>query len=216
MTGRRLRLMALVAMLALAVGATAMFAPGAEAKKKGKVKAFNAQITVNGPIPDGVDDTTSIPLTSTITVPKKYKGKVVGDVNVVGLQTTGSGPGAANNLEATLVAPNGRSIDLFAFIGDESPSIGPMTIDDSGAAICSSSTNPCLNGVQTLYPPFAGVANTIFNFIGQFPTNGPLATFDGVGMRGVWTLIVSDQSSGDTSVLNAWGLQIVPAKPPKA
>jgi subtilisin-like proprotein convertase family protein len=218
----RMRVTLIMAFLVLAIVAAGALAPAALAKKKStKAKTFNASVTVNKPIPDAVNNTTvSTPLTSTITVPKKkYKGKVVGDVNVTGLQTTGSGTGAANDLEASLVAPNGRTIDLFAFIGDVS--IGPMTIDDSGTGICyQPPTNICLDGTRTLGPPFAGTANTIWNFAGGFPTDGPLATFDGIPMKGTWTLIVSDQSSGGgsngTSTLNKWGLQITPAKPPTA
>jgi hypothetical protein len=220
-TGRRYGLRATALLLAVVIAAMGALAAGADAKKKkSKAKNFSAQVTVNQTIPDAVTGAVSTPLTSTINVPKKFKGKVVGDVNVTRLQTTGSDPGTANDLTATLVAPSGRSTDLFAFIGAGSPSLGPMTIDDSGAAICNSSSDPCLNGFQTLYPPFAGAANTTFSFAGIFPTNGPLATFDGVRMNGIWTLVVSDQSSGGpddgTSVLNQWGLQISAAKPPKA
>jgi hypothetical protein len=209
---------AAVATLALALSLGLGLSVGAEAKKKsGKVKTFRATKGVNAPIPDGALDARSTPLLSTISVPKKYKGKVVGDVNVTGIQTTGSEAGAANDLFASLIAPNGRTIDLFVGVGDQS--LGPWTIDDdTSTAICPlAAPAQCPDSTRTLSPPFAGRSNTVFNFNGSFPTNGPLATFNGLKMKGTWTLLVADLGppgvDNGTSALNGWGLVIAPAKP---
>jgi hypothetical protein len=44
-----------------------------------------------------------------------------------------------------------------------------------------------------------------------------LAFFNGLKMRGTWTLTVLDDNDDNvTSVLNAWGLKIKAAKPVKA
>jgi hypothetical protein len=202
------------------VGALALLclASTAQAKKKGsgKVKTFNSMIAANQAIPDSPTTGASTPLKSTIVVPKKYKGKVVADLNVTGLHTTGSAPGAANDLTGYLTAPNGRSFQLFYLVGDQN--LGPWTIDDdTSVGICNNTVpTPCTDPDQSLNRPFIGTSNTLFNDVGQYPMNGTLAIFNGVSMRGTWTLTVVDTSTGPnngTSALNQWGLQITPAKP---
>ncbi len=221
MAGRRTRT-ALAASLALAlIGLLATAGPAEAAKKKAKTGPFSQMKAVNAAIPEGpAAGNRATPLVSTITVPKKYKGKVVGDVNVTGIQTTGSGAGAGNHLGASLSAPNGRTIDLFVGIGGVAlQSIGPWTIDDdTSVSICNqTSAIPCTDATRTLYPPFAGTSNTIFNFSGGFPPNGPLASFYRVPMNGTWTFRIFDLTNTGalTSTLNQWGLRVTPAKPVK-
>ena len=199
--------MALVLLLVIALAVPA----GAVAKKKKGGNTFSAQQTVNAPIPDhaaGMGAPPSVPVVSTISVPKRFKGKVVKDLNVTGIQTTGTGVTPAADLLASLTAPNGRTIDLFFSIG--SISIGPLTIDDdTPVAICNSTpAAPCADPLQSLYQPFAGTANTVSNGAGSFPTNSPLAGFNGLKLRGAWTLTIRDIANTETSVLNQWGLRI--------
>ena len=210
MSARRRRI-ALAGVLALALSICAAPAPAVAAKKKGKGNAnvFTKQLQANAPIPDGVAATVTVPLVSTITVPKKFKGKLVRDVNVTALQTTGTAANSAAGLTATLLSPSGRRIDLFVSLPGQS--IGPLTIDDdTPAGICTSAPPAvCGDGTRTLYRPFAGTANTIWNFAGQFPTNGPLASFDGLKMKGTWSLVIRDNAAGSgDSTLNQWGLRI--------
>ena len=204
------------AALALCAGlVVAMPLTGAQAKKKSaKVKTFNGA-GGTGAIPQYVAASPQA-LKTTLVVPKKYKGKTVGDLNVTSIRTTGSDAGAANDLVAELTAPGGRTVNLFSNVGTQS--IGPWTLDDdSEASICPGiPPAQCPDSTRTLSPPFAGTSNLIYNFAGSFPTNGPLATFDGVKMNGTWTLTVFDTATGatnGTSSLDGWGLRIVPAKP---
>ena len=152
----------------------------------------------------------STPLRSSITVPKKFKGKVVGDVNVTGIQITGSAPGAVTPLIARLTSPSGRTIVLWR--GKGSQSIGPWTLDDdTKTEICDATPPPpCTNSNQTLNRPFAGTSNLINN---DAPSWLPLASFDGTVMAGTWTLTIADLANTLTNTLNQWGLQITPAKP---
>jgi hypothetical protein len=212
---------AVAAVLTVALCSAGGLAAGAGAKKKGKKAGpFAATKVANAAIPNPAAVTTSIPVLSTITVPKKYKGKVVGDVNLTGLQTTGNAAGASDDLAASLSAPNGRTIDLFVNVGGPAnQSLGPWTIDDdTSTSICGTpAATPCADPTQTLHPPFAGTSNTIRNFNQNFPVNGPMASFDGVPMRGTWTLRIFDliPAGATTSTLNQWGLRIRPAKPVK-
>ena len=214
---RRQRL-AIVGVLALAlvtaIGMT--FGASADAKKKKKgPSVYQATQSPNAAIPNNsASPAPSTPFVSTFTVGKKFKGKTVGDVNVTGITTTGSGPGAADDLGFRITAPSGRSVTLIKpGIGDQN--IGPLTLDDNTpVAICDRDpSSPCQYFPQQLNRPFAGTAN--LEFLGTAGT-GPLAAFDGLSMRGNWLLTVWDQfTTGTTSVLNSWGLKITAERPVK-
>lgn len=214
---RGTRGLALASVLALATAlAVAPAAHGAKAKKKAP-SVFAGSVQPALAVPNGAAGLTSVPVTSTITVPKKFKGKSVGDVNVTGIRTTGSTNGAASGLFASLRAPNGRTIELFFTLPVTPPSLGPWTLDDDSPVSICTATPPvaCPNPAQALSPPFAGTSNLNYNWAGAFPTNTPLQTFDGVPMRGTWTLRVADLNAGGTNTLDAWGLRIAAAKPVK-
>lgn len=220
MKSKRSRL-AIVGVLTLALTATAGLTVGDAAAKKKKKKAattFVATDAANVAIPDDDPTGASVPVTRTLTVGKKFKGRVVGDVNVTGLQTTGNLPDAADDLHARLTAPNGRTVVLFAEVGDQS--LGPWTMDDdTKVSICDLATPPCENPLATLNRPFAGTANLLHNNddVSTDAPAGPLSQFDGVGMRGAWTLTIWDEvTAGETSTLNQWGLQITRAFPVRA
>jgi hypothetical protein len=208
MSRRKARL-ALVGALALML----VVAPSAaEAKKKGANKFERVQV-LNVPIPDGPAAGPPTAVTSQIKVPKRFKGERVGDLNILSIQTTGLAPGAADDLFFKLVAPNGRMVqpiyDDDSGIGDVS--IGPLTLDDdTRTSICDSPIPNCTDPDATLLRPFAGTAN----LLGMGPAGtGPLSAFDGVKMRGTWTLWVFDNNAGGASTLNTWGLKIKRQKP---
>ena len=202
---------ALLGCLALALCATIGLAASEAGAKKKSASVFQATSAVNAAIPDDAATGPSTPVRTTITVGKKFKGKVVGDLNVTGITTTGSGAGAANDIGFRLSGPNGRSVLLInPGIGDVS--IGPLTLDDdTRTSICDSATLTCADPYATLLRPFAGTANLLF--LGGGGTGG-LSAFDGVGIKGIWTLTVWDEASaGATSTFNSLGLKITAAKP---
>jgi subtilisin-like proprotein convertase family protein len=152
-------------------------------------------------------------VTSTLTVPKSFKGKVVGDLDLTGLRTTGDMLDAANDLSFLLTAPSGLTVTISNAsqngFGDQS--IGPLTFnDDTPTSLCDIVTPPCEDPQQTLVRPFGGTAN---HFAVGSSDTGPLSAFDGTPMRGAWTLTVYDTDAAQTSVLNTWGLSITPAQP---
>jgi hypothetical protein len=215
-SARRLRLLA-AAVLALALCAgLALAATDAGAKKKKGAKVFQATQAVNQAIPDRpANNLTSIAVRSTITVGKKFKGKLVGDLNVTGITTLGNVAGAANDLNFKLTAPNGRSVNLFGGIGGANGiNIGPLTLDDdTRVSLCFSANPPCSDPFATLNPPYVGTANLKFTASGG---TGPLSAFDGVGMRGTWTMSVYDFAAAPpitTSIWSSWGLKITPQAP---
>ena len=207
---------AFLGVLALALSVTVGLTAGSADAKTKKVKTFSEQKTVGAAIPDDAAAGASVPVVSEITVPKKkYKKSLVGDVNVTNLQTSGAVADAADDLFAELTAPNGRTVLLFATVGDIS--LGPWTMDDdTKISICDSPTPPCENPNAQLNQPFAGTSNLLHNNddVSTDGIAGPLSNFDGIKMKGTWTLTIWDEISGQTSTFNQWGLQIKPQKPP--
>jgi hypothetical protein len=202
--------MAAVMALGVCAGIALTFSGPAAAKKKAKTpRFFQSVVQSNAAIPDDAATGHSTPVDSTITVPKKFKGRAVADVNVTSIQTTGSATGAAAHLIMRIIAPNGRSVRLWSGgFGDQS--IGPLTLDDDTPVSICTLTPPCRFGPDTLNRPFAGTSN--LQFLGSGGT-GPLSHLDGVAMRGTWTFEIWDEVAGKTSTLNSWGLEITAARP---
>jgi hypothetical protein len=206
-----------VSIVGLALCVAFGIAAGDAAAKKKKHKTasvFSASVSPNAaildePPPPGHE----IPVVSTITVGKKFKGKTVGDVNVTGIQTTGSAATSAGNLSMSLSAPNGKTVFLEATaLGGQN--IGPLTFDDdTPTSICDSATPTCSDPDATLIRPFVGTANLFGLASGD---TGPLSNFNGSPMRGTWTYRIWDnQNNGFTSVLNSWGLLLTAERPIK-
>jgi hypothetical protein len=207
----RLRLVGIV-LLALSLGVGFAAGDAAAKKKKSKASVFSASVAPNAAIPDRPPSPgQEIPAVSTITVGKKFKGKTVGDVNVTGIQITGSAADAAPDISFSLSSPNGKFVLLEAtqLTGQ---SIGPLTLDDdTRRSICPSPTLTCDDPDSTLTEPFAGTANLFGLRQGDL---APLSNFNGVSMKGTWTFRVWDNdNNGVTSTLNAWGVQITAERP---
>jgi Proprotein convertase P-domain len=206
------RLTSMVLALALAAGLTVLGPTAAGAKKS---KTFERSVAPNAPIPDeSPANAPSVPVRSVITVGKKFKGKVIGDLNVLGITTTGSGANALDELQFKLTGPTGRTVYLVSNNNTGLPgqNLGGLSIDDDvSTSVCKSMT-PCALPNQSLHSPFAGTVNLLG--LGALST-GPLAAFNDLRMRGDWTLTVWDNDDPTTSILNGWGLRIKPAKPAK-
>jgi hypothetical protein len=204
----RLRLAGVVVLALCLVGGVAA-GDSAAKKKKSKASVFAASISPNLAVPDRPPgNTAETAVTSAITVPKKFKGKVVGDLNITGIKTTGDAADSADGLDLMLVAPGGPAV-LFDAGALNGQSIGPTTFDDdTTTSFCADP--PCSDPDQTLMYPYAGTTNLAFTFGGD---TGPLSAFNGTPMRGAWTLYAWDNDSGGINVINSWGLQITAAKP---
>jgi hypothetical protein len=199
-----------VLLLVLCLGAGLAAGDAAAKKKKHKTASvFAGSVSPNLAVPDRpAGNTPETMVTSAITVPKKFKGKVVGDLNITGLKTTGDAANSADSLDLMLVAPGGPAV-LFDAGALNGQSIGPVTFDDDTAtSFCADP--PCSDPDQTLMYPYAGTTNLAFTFGGD---TGPLSVFNGTPMRGAWTLYAWDSNTGGTNVVNTWGLQISAAKP---
>jgi hypothetical protein len=186
---------AVVAVFALLGGA--IFGTAAEAKRQ---NSGRARITkeVNLTIPNRVMGGPWGQLRSTIEVPKKYKGLIIGDVNVT-FQALGSSAESAEDLFVRVSAPNGNTVNLFD--GGLGQNVGPLTLDDeTRVQFCNDPTPPCADPDDTLGPPYFGTARPIES----------LSHLNDGKMRGVWTLSAFDTSAMglDTNTLGSWTLDV--------
>jgi subtilisin-like proprotein convertase family protein len=179
---------------AMALGA---LAPGSAAAKK--AKPLNITETVGAQVPNATPAARG-ELKSTIKAGKKFKGLKIRDVNVT-VQTTGSAPNAAQDLQVRLIAPNGAGVVLFS--GLPGQNIGPLTIDDEARLVVGGITNNIFLG-----PPFVGSVAPGISLFGK-----PLSLMDNGPVRGNWVLSIVDNSSPTTSVLEGWTLNVKTGKP---
>jgi hypothetical protein len=196
------------ALLIAALGALVV-APAAGAKPK----QAKGPLVVTKPVETLVPEASSSPdgpyglLRSTIDVGKRFKGRVIRDVNVTVKTTGATGNNPSNDLTAYLTAPNGATTALFSSLGGLDPgtavSIGPLTLDDDTPTHLVSVYNQ--GDPLSLKPPFTGTAMPIQT----------LASLDSGPVRGTWTLSVVDSFSGgaETSILNFWGLNVATGRP---
>jgi subtilisin-like proprotein convertase family protein len=95
-------------------------------------------------------------------------------------------------LEATLIAPDGRRVLLFRHLGIDGDNYTNTTFDDEAAT-----------PITAADPPFTG----------RFRPQGSLADFDGMVPLGLWRLEVNDLMQSYTGVLTAWSLTFETAEP---
>lgn len=200
--------LALLAVLSLALSATVGMVGAADAAKKKKKKGSNAAAITksNIPIADrGVGAPQAAVTPVTFAVPKSFGKKQVGNVDVT-LQVTGSGPDYLDDLNARLVSPGGRRVALDIPASGLAPnqSFGPLRYTaNTQNEFCFAMVPPCDDPDDNLGPPFAGAIR-----------HNALIDFDGVKMKGTWTLKLLDFDDTLTGVLNTAKLEIRAAKPP--
>jgi hypothetical protein len=205
MKSKRSRL-ARVGVLALALSVTVGLATGsvAEAKKKKGAKSVTVSRTVPTGIPAaaaGAGAPNGVALIPLAVGGKKVKGKVVGwDTLTITTNWTSTTAGALNSINAELIAPNGRTVNLVAPPFDTGAgylAAGPVTeTPNSKVGFCSQMgappPPPCSNVDNTLGRPYAGTVGNTF-----------LAWFGGVPVTGTWTLEVQNSSATTTATLNS-------------
>ncbi len=94
------------------------------------------------------------------------------------------------DLDAFLISPSGRQVELFTAVGGQYNDLHNLTLDD--AATRSIATI----GVNDL--PFTGT----------WKPEGLLSDFIGESATGLWTLLIRDNAFADQGTLNSWSLEI--------
>ncbi len=193
------RVVVAVLVCLLAVPAVAGAAKTGKRKGGGTVDVTKAVNQAISDRPAGTNTPYGL-LSSTITVRKRFKGKLVRDVNVTA-QTTGTSAtnSAAQDLRARLTAPNGVTTTLFGFLAPGN-TVGPLTLDDESPVF--QANGPPVDP-QALFSPWVGTAQPV----------DVLFAMDGGPVRGDWTLRIADLVNGDANTLVQWRLNVIAGKP---
>ena len=215
--GRKRSRMALVALLALALSATAAIATGGQVAAAKKGSSGTARTFKNGQssvIPDRpIGNLTFVGvLDSTIRVGKAMKGKLVGDVDV-SIRATHPD---LDDLDFYLIAPNGAKVFLTGNhdgVANAATSYGTGNADCSGAMTTFSDETANFISDATAATPIE--PNQILSPWAATvqPEGFPLSVLDGGKARGIWTLRAEDFVNGDSGTLNCWKLRIKPRNP---
>jgi len=104
-----------------------------------------------------------------------------------------------DNLDISLIAPDGTTIDLSSDNGG--------TLDDYGTS--------CLDAGRTTFSDAAAVAITAGTapFVGTFQPESPLSVLrgkSGIDVNGTWRLRIADDTAGGVGTLHCWSLIIFP------
>ena len=93
-----------------------------------------------------------------------------------------------NDLDVTLIAPDGTRVDLFSDIGSSDDNFTNTILDDEAAT-----------SIDTATAPFTGTFR---------PENDPLSLLDAKAPNGTWTLEIFDDTANDGGSLNEWSITI--------
>jgi len=93
----------------------------------------------------------------------------------------------ASDLRAYLIAPNGRTVQLFGDVGGSGDHFTGTTLDDEAAA-----------AIYTAAAPFAG----------RYLPQDSLAALDGVDANGTWRLRLTDAYGYDAGTLRSWSVTL--------
>lgn len=121
-------------------------------------------------------------MSSTLVIPSG-SGGTIADVNVKNLVGTHTFMG---DLDFNLASPAATSVQFMASACGTAENFN-INFDDSAAP----GPWPC--------PPITG---------GTFQPSNPLSAYIGQASAGTWTLTINDNESGDSGVLQSWGLEI--------
>ena len=94
------------------------------------------------------------------------------------------------DLDAFLVSPSGRQVELFTGIGGQYNDLDNLTLDDGAT-----------RSISTI-----GVADIPYS--GTWKPEGLLSDFIGEDAAGIWTLVIRDTAFADEGVLNNWSLKL--------
>lgn len=149
---------------------------------------------------NGVRDTATTPTTISATgLPKP-----ITDFSTVNSQVSYAGLGTVFNIQVTLdithsfvgdldaylISPSGRQVELFTAVGGQYNNLTNVTLDDTAARSIASLT---VDDVP---------------YTGTFRPEGLLSDFNGEDANGTWTLQIRDTAFADQGTLNSWSLKI--------
>ncbi|MCC7475889.1 MAG: proprotein convertase P-domain-containing protein [Pirellulales bacterium] len=161
------------------------------------LEGFVIYVDANG---NGVRDAATTPTV----IPATDLPKPIADFSTVNSQVSYAGLGTIFNVEVTLdithsfvgdldaylISPSGRQVELFTQVGGQYNDLTNLTLSDSAS-----------RSISTL-----GIGD--LPYTGSWKPEGFLSDFLGEDAAGVWTLQLRDVAYADTGVLNSWSLKI--------
>jgi hypothetical protein len=188
-TSKRLSVAAIIACLAL-LGALVVGSTADAKKKKKQSSTVTATRTAPALAPQHAMGSPRTLVPIPLTIGKKAKGKIVDSGSPELTYTITGAAGELSGLEMRLTAPNGRTIGIYNPADDDDTVVGPLTITaNSPIDVCNviaadpPPPPPCLDPEETLLAPYAGTVGDAF-----------LASFNGIGAKGMWTLKLINHS----------------------
>jgi subtilisin-like proprotein convertase family protein len=169
----------LTLVVAAIAGLALALAPAAGAKTK--TTTFSS-----GPLGTPIGDNAAA--ASRVALPK---GKVK-DVNVLVRLTHG----VAQDVDLSLLPPQGPPLVLSTDNGATGNSYGAGPNDCTGSFTVFDDSSPI--AIQAAEAPF----------VGFFRPEHPLATLNGIQMKGPWWFLFADDAGGNSGILGCWQLQV--------
>ena len=96
------------------------------------------------------------------------------------------------DLNVYLIAPNGKTVELFTDVGVFKQNFTDTILDDEAATSINDGSAP---------------------YTGSYKPEGNLADLNGSNAQGTWKLKVYDDMHGNTGTLNSWGLIFESSEP---
>ena len=137
---------------------------------------------------------TTISNTTAVTIPDNPN--VSSSINITGI--TGANIGANPIVSVCLDIDHTFTADLDISLQCPNGTIINLTSDNGGGG--NNYTGTCFTAAG---PPITG-GNAPFT--GDFSPEDPLTDLNGCDINGTWTLLISDDSNGDTGTLNGWSM----------
>jgi hypothetical protein len=198
---RRASVGALVVAISMAAGLATAGTAGAKKSKKSPTADVTVQLNqVVPPASSGPPPQQNGRLVSTTALGKKFKGKLIKDVNA---RITASGDDVAG-LAVRLTAPNGDTVCLlgcaFGLFGQQ---IGPLTLDDETPLLLSSRDPQTFQDPDQLFSPYVGTAEP----------EGTLSDLDEGPSKGTWTLRAVNADPSKPVTIAQWGIHVTTHRP---
>jgi subtilisin-like proprotein convertase family protein len=198
----RASIAAVVTLAGLVVGAT-----GGPAAADAGTFSTSTPVTIQDP---ALEITNSSPLSPPDNTPSGVSSSVqvsdqIGEVDYVSVDLTGLTHASPDDLDITLVAPNGTAVPLLSDSGGTA-AVGPIDVSiDDAAQTPAPDNGPLVEGAT--YQPTDDEPGEV-RPSGSARSDTSLQSLAGSDPNGTWTLYVADDSAGATGSIGGWTLYL--------
>jgi hypothetical protein len=206
MKSKRSRL-AFVGLLALVTSVTIGLLGGsvANAAKKKSKRSFTVTKTAPTVVPGAPGPNVVVSKIPVGTVAKKVapKGKVVSLNGVTATTTLSGSPGFADDVQAQLLGPSGRTAGLINPLANDQGGGNNETVSGPLTETPNSAVGPCIPETPAPPPPCADPDNTLLPPYAGTVGNQGLLNFSGSNPRGTWFIKVFNTNPDPVTLSSA-------------